>query len=299
MDAEDFSSDTSDEDYVPDAGEAVSEEEESGDDEGLIDNTEQDAGSECAGKTSLSGAMPRKKLSKTRRKKRSSRAHSTPATNAEHPVTADEIPSAKNDEVKKKKADDLWADFMKDVGKPGTQKAASDSKSSLPTSSSESAEATPSHSSTRLKPQTVTVTKEYDFAGETVTVVKEVSVDSQEAKQVLENRTSTSACELPTAEQNTPSLLVPGIKRPSSGGLSSVLGKIGKKQKISVLEKSKIDWDGFKEKEGISDELKIHNRGKEGYLERQAFLQRTDYRQFEHERSLRLTQSSLPPTAKH
>lgn len=54
------------------------------------------------------------------------------------------------------------------------------------------------------------------------------------------------------------------VKRPS-GGMTSLLGKIhGKKQKLSTLEKSKLDWENFKEEEGIGDELAIHNRGKEG-----------------------------------
>ena len=47
-------------------------------------------------------------------------------------------------------------------------------------------------------------------------------------------------------------------------------------QKLTSLEKSKLDWQQFVAKEGIADELKIHN--KDGYLERQAFLQRADER---------------------
>lgn len=55
----------------------------------------------------------------------------------------------------------------------------------------------------------------------------------------------------------------PRLKR--SSGMSSLLGKIGaKKQKMSTLEKSKLDWESFKEEEGIGEELAIHNRGKEG-----------------------------------
>ena len=47
--------------------------------------------------------------------------------------------------------------------------------------------------------------------------------------------------------------------------MSSLLGKIGaKKQKMNTLEKSKLDWESFKEEEGIGEELAIHNRGKEG-----------------------------------
>lgn len=32
----------------------------------------------------------------------------------------------------------------------------------------------------------------------------------------------------------------------------------------SFQDKSKLDWDSFKQKEGIDEELKIHNRGKDG-----------------------------------
>lgn len=47
--------------------------------------------------------------------------------------------------------------------------------------------------------------------------------------------------------------------------MSSLLGKISsKKQKMSTLEKSKLDWESFKEEEGIVEELAIHNRGKDG-----------------------------------
>ncbi|OXB54210.1 UNVERIFIED_CONTAM: hypothetical protein H355_003145 [Colinus virginianus] len=78
------------------------------------------------------------------------------------------------------------------------------------------------------------------------------------------------------------------VKRPS--GIGSLLGKIGsKKQKMSTLEKSKLDWENFKEEEGIVEELAIHNRGKDGYIERKAFLERVDHRQFEIERDIRLS----------
>lgn len=50
-------------------------------------------------------------------------------------------------------------------------------------------------------------------------------------------------------------------------GMGSVLSRIGaKKPKMSTLEKSKLDWDSFKAEEGITEELAIHNRGKEGQV---------------------------------
>ncbi|MCJ8733380.1 hypothetical protein PDJAM_G00222610 [Pangasius djambal] len=72
--------------------------------------------------------------------------------------------------------------------------------------------------------------------------------------------------------------------------MGSILGRIGaKKPKMSTLEKSKLDWDTFKAEEGITEELAIHNRGKEGYVERKNFLERVDQRQFELEKNVRLS----------
>lgn len=52
-------------------------------------------------------------------------------------------------------------------------------------------------------------------------------------------------------------------KRPA--GMTGILSHIsGKKSKMSTLEKSRMDWDTFKSEEGITEELAIHNRGKDG-----------------------------------
>ncbi|VDO08566.1 unnamed protein product [Rodentolepis nana] len=58
--------------------------------------------------------------------------------------------------------------------------------------------------------------------------------------------------------------------------------------KISTLEKSRLDWESFTEKEGIKDDLKLHNKGKDGYVERKAFEARTQERQYEMLRKARL-----------
>nr|CUU97600.1 hypothetical transcript [Hymenolepis microstoma] len=58
--------------------------------------------------------------------------------------------------------------------------------------------------------------------------------------------------------------------------------------KISTLEKSRLDWESFTEKEGIKDDLKLHNKGKDGYVERKAFEARTQERQYEMLREARL-----------
>ncbi|XP_070616839.1 craniofacial development protein 1 isoform X2 [Erythrolamprus reginae] len=187
-----------------------------------------------------------------------------------------------NETEERKKEEALWASFLSDVGlKPkvgSTEQAPSNQKH---TSADEKIVCKSHGEPKETGSNKITVTKVFDFAGEEVRVTKEVDIASKEAqlfrKQLEPN----------VATQMSPPT-VSGVKRPSS--INSLLGKIdSKKQKMSTLEKSKLDWENFKEEEGIGDELAIHNRGKEGYLERRAFLERVDYRQFENERDLRLS----------
>jgi len=74
------------------------------------------------------------------------------------------------------------------------------------------------------------------------------------------------------------------FRKRKPGGLAGVLEKVAdtKKQKMSALRKSQLDWTTFKTEEGIEDDL-AHQK-KDGYLEKQAFLLRTDLRQADAER---------------
>lgn len=198
-----------------------------------------------------------------------------------------------DDEVKqKKKSDDLWASFLSDVGsRPEPSTATPDSRATPQRDPKPSAPTTTSKTDSS-EPATVTITKVFDFAGEEVRVNKEVAADSREAKSFLKSQSSALEDKEPE-EQSSPADLPfspasSAVKRPA--GLSGILGRIGgKKQKMSTLEKSKMDWDAFKSEEGIGDELAIHNRGREGYVERKNFLERVDHRQFEIEKTVRLS----------
>lgn len=55
-----------------------------------------------------------------------------------------------------------------------------------------------------------------------------------------------------------------GRGRGGGGGLAALVGQLGKKNKLSTLEKSKLDWDRFKKHEGIEEDIQTHNKGKEG-----------------------------------
>lgn len=164
-------------------------------------------------------------------------------------------PEEKDD---KKNVDDIWADFIKDTGfRPKNSKndASLNSSNSFSNHASDKANIPSEDSSEKQsiqKPaEKVKITQIFEFAGEEVKVEKEVSVDSAEAR--LSNKTPD---EVPKTSK--------GRKGGGLSGISSVLSQLGKKPKISTLEKSKLDWDKFKKEENIEEELQTYNKGKDG-----------------------------------
>lgn len=263
MDNQEFDSDTSDDDYVPDgkAEEAVSEVESDGDPEGL------DSGSEDESKRK--GRKRTKKVSRAKKKSK---------LEEDEPKNEVEADKSITDEEKKQTADDLWADFMKDTGfKPKNAKTES-SNAQPKTQQSSSKTDTQKKDSTVTEKQSakVKITQLFEFAGEEVRIEKEVDASSAEARMLSKGTPETS-------------------KSKKTGGLSgigNVLSQLGKKQKISTLEKTKLDWDRFKKDENIEEEIQTYNKGKDGYLERQDFLERADLRTFEIEKNIRNVERS-------
>ncbi|CAH2091024.1 unnamed protein product [Euphydryas editha] len=115
----------------------------------------------------------------------------------------------------------------------------------------------------------------FEFAGETI---------------VVENNTIKEKIKTPESADTVKKL--EGPSRGRGGGLSNLLGQLNKKNKLSTLEKSKLDWNTYKKEEGIEEEIVNHNKGKAGYLDRRDFLERTDVRQYEIERDLRMSKRS-------
>lgn len=62
-----------------------------------------------------------------------------------------------------------------------------------------------------------------------------------------------------------------------------------RKKKLNVLEQSRNDWDRFKKEQGIAEDIASYNKGRAGYLEKQAFLYRCDWRNFAYERNARIS----------
>ncbi|XP_076658599.1 yeti [Halictus rubicundus] len=273
-------SDEDDEDYVPDGAdsEPVSEVESEGD----AESGPEDENDENKRETTKKQRKKKNKVTKSKAKKRRSgknvRADSEEKEEEEEEV---EEPSEKKkitEEEEKKRADSLWADFMKDtstVPKPKSQNSTHKVKEKSPPLEKPKVE------------EKVKITKVFEFAGEEVKVEKEVSIDSAEARLSLSSAENSDKTGNSTTPAGKGSGRGKGFKRAGLGGISSVLGQIGKKAKISTLEKSKLDWDNYKKEENLEEEISTHNKGKGGYLERQDFLQRADLRQFEIEKQLR------------
>lgn len=81
-----------------------------------------------------------------------------------------------------------------------------------------------------------------------------------------------------------------------TSGLNNLLASISSKnKKVSTLEKSQNDWKNFKQKEGIEAELNAHVKGSNAFLEKQAFLHRTELREYERERDLKMKQKISNP----
>lgn len=252
-------SDSSDEDYVPGAKpeEQVSEVESDGDPEDPLSDTENG--------TPSSKGKKRKKQTKSARKRNKTSENRIEDVNRQK--ENEDNKEEETEEEKKKRADSLWASFKKDTGfkpknlKPSVQSVSNNLKT----------QPLPNRTQEKIK-----VTKVFEFAGEEVKVEKEVPIDSAEAR--LAQIASGSDTTQKTSR---------GRAAKSLGGIGSVLSQLGKKPKISTLEKSKLDWDRFKKEENIEEELATYNKGKDGYLERQDFLQRADLRRFEIEKEIR------------
>eukprot|EP01031_Cornospumella_fuschlensis_P032289 gene32289-39049_t len=100
------------------------------------------------------------------------------------------------------------------------------------------------------------VTEARKFAGEAILVHKTVSKTREEEK--------------PHAQESSIDKVLQTLKGP---------------KQINTVSKSAMDWDNFKEKEGISDEIAAVS--KDGYLGKQEFLQSCDVRRFEIEKEQR------------
>lgn len=130
----------------------------------------------------------------------------------------------------------------------------------------------------------ISIETTYTFAGKLVRESKMVDANSAEAKAylnsasgILQDKPSSAGQKsyvtvvrtLPGTDQQVPLRIK--LKRPS---LIDKFLAGDKKNKLTTLEKSRLDWASFVDKKRLKDDLSLHNKA--GYLEKQDFLGRMD-----------------------
>lgn len=122
----------------------------------------------------------------------------------------------------------------------------------------------------------ILIKRTYEFAGETVTEEKQVNKSSAEARLYLAAVATHENPSTSTHDKKTPlrrpkkrtSMFEP----PPGDSPFSTPGAKGKGTKLNTIEKSKLDWAGYVDKEGIKDELEGAEKAKDGYLGKMDFL---------------------------
>mmetsp|Transcript_27938 Transcript_27938/g.26781 ORF Transcript_27938/g.26781 Transcript_27938/m.26781 type:complete len:86 (-) Transcript_27938:209-466(-) len=70
----------------------------------------------------------------------------------------------------------------------------------------------------------------------------------------------------------------------SRGGIDSVLEQLQHPSKLNTLDKTSSDWDTFKDRNEMKEDLEEKAQGNNAFLIKQDFLKRVDLRQFEKEK---------------
>ena len=131
--------------------------------------------------------------------------------------------------------------------------------------------------------ETMTIKRTYAFAGEMITEEKTVLKSSAEARLYLQSQQTgyyEHSSKAPGVK-TTPPVRRPkkraSMFEPSSADLgqaSSTSSDKGKGPKLNTIEKSKLDWAGYVDQEGMKDELDGAEKSKDGYLGKREFLDR-------------------------
>ena len=157
------------------------------------------------------------------------------------------------------------------------------------------------------EPDLIRIKRTYNFAGKVHTEEKLVPRDSAEAKLYLAGDGGEAA---PADGDSSPTqkrmprkafrsrfepIVTEGLSRRSdlNLGMSDRLrareAKEADAKKLNTVEKSRMDWAGFVDREGIKDELELAGKSKHSFAARQDFLARSEALREDEARRLRMT----------
>lgn len=149
----------------------------------------------------------------------------------------------------------------------------------------------------------IKIKRTYNFAGKVHTEEKLVQRDSAEARLYLASQGENSNADA-AGEEDQPDKRMPrkafrssfepvgaeqGQRADLNLGMAVRLqARQDKAKKLNTVEKSRMDWAGFVDKEGIKDELALAGRAKGAFADRQDFLARSEARREEEARRVRI-----------
>ena len=178
--------------------------------------------------------------------------------------------------------DAIWAEMKS--GKPTPPPEAA-----KPTTQPDAAPVSVPQAAAPDPPDTIRIKRKYNFAGKVHTEEKLVPRASAEAKLYLD-----SLAPVPAEDATRPAprkafrssfepVLEPHSRRGDLNlGVAARLDARGKDAtKLNTVEKSRMDWAGFVDREGIQEELESAGKAKGNYGEREEFLARSEARKEE------------------
>ena len=128
----------------------------------------------------------------------------------------------------------------------------------------------------------ITIKRTYVFAGQTTTEEKLVPASSAEARLYLQSQEASQHAQQQssTTPNGKPALRRPkkrvSMFDPNPNGVPGAAATSNRGPKLNTIEKSKLDWAGYVDKEGMKEELDKAEKGKEGYLGKMDFLGRVE-----------------------
>lgn len=162
--------------------------------------------------------------------------------------------------------DAIWAQMKNGTDEPSEKESAKTTAEEEKSAIKATTEGQTTNDENTDSSEYITITRTYKFAGEVHKEEKRVHRNSGEAQDYLKQQKESSA----PAEKNKR----PPPRRKKRSSLQAELDS-AKAKKMNTLEKSRLDWLGFVDQEGIKDQLTHHNKG--GYLHKQDFLSRVEH----------------------
>ncbi|KAI8952051.1 bucentaur or craniofacial development-domain-containing protein [Xylaria longipes] len=202
--------------------------------------------------------------------------------------------------------DDLWAQMVAAPLIPSNNDVQEDKENQQPSQgganvTADATKTVPENSSDTNTSGMIKIKRTYNFAGKVHTEEKLVARDSAEAKLYLASLGPNLAEAEDEQPKRKPRKAFRSIFEPVVEGLAHRADlKLGmnirlelreqqaKAKKLNVVEKSRMDWAGFVDKEGIKDELELASKSKESFVSRQDFLHRVEAKKDEEARRARM-----------